>query len=393
MGYNKSMKDWNVNYKLNAVPEIAGTDYAIGQEFGKIFKKFYKKATKKLKKQRKNARVMQFVEKIKKNIHKNFRPVYDEICGRADGAEVDFDLLLLHFCRNEILTNPIVEKCTSIMVNTPENVVFAHNEDDFYTPDNARIVKILREGGPSFYAIAAEDTLCSGSIFVGQSMIFSVNYIHLDHKNLDFLPAFFLCKMLSTCQNAQQAMHLLETVPVAAAIGVNLCDVSTGQMWCVEKVWDDVDIKPVQGVNLHTNHLLAKKFDAMPQIFHSPSTSLSRYHIARQLIGEKTTLSADEAAQVLGFYKSCDFDSVLQKMNTGHKSLTLATLVVDLKNKKSTLKVHNRQHTTFALDLPFATKTENSGAIKNDKVAEKLENKTSTKHEKGAVKSENKKLN
>ncbi len=345
------MKAWNVKYKYETIPTIKGNDYEIGFALGELFHGEYKKLDK-YKKNLKDPKVNEYLSLLQPFLRANCRPAYDEICGRADGAKIDVKLLFASLCQEELSLNS-QEHCTSIMVSTENNKVLAHNEDGDFNKKNARVVRVERKGSGAHYEIAEDNSLSSSTIFVGKDLVFSTNSINFNHYDLKNVPTFAFYKMCSCCKTFEDLLTVVKNTPITSACGLNVCDVPNKKFYYIEKVLDKFDLKPIDGVNVHTNHLLASKFaDLKPEKWHKTSTSLSRRTIANDLIKNRKDLNVEEVYKIITYYGSCDFNSVMSKKNTGYDCLTFGTYVLDLKNKLSFLHVHNKKNTVFELDLP-----------------------------------------
>ncbi len=346
------MKEWNLKYKHFDIPLIKGNDYEIGFALGELFKKAYKKLNK-LKNKLNEPKVKEYLAWILPYLRNNYKSVYEEICGRADGANIDVKLLTLDLCFEELLQDTNQEQCTSIMVKTNRNSILAHNEDGEYNQDNIRFVKIQKRGGNTFYTLVDSFSLCTANIFIGKNFVFSMNYIYLKDVVLNNLPRYMFLKLLSNCKTCEELFTLVKTIPISTACGINVCDVKNQKFYYIEKVYDKYDIKEINGVNIHTNHILAKKFlKIRPERVNRTSTSLSRLYIANNLCNKRDDLDVAEVYKILTYYGVCDFNSVMSKGNTGNKNLTFGTYILDVKNEVSSLHIHNKQNTTFELDLP-----------------------------------------
>ncbi len=345
------MKNWNSKYKYDYVPTIKGNDYEIGVSLGQIFHADYK-ALKRHYISLKNPRVIEYITWLLPFLRNNCKPAYDEICGRADGAKIDVKLLLVSLCEEEMFLRH-AEHCTSILVSTKENEVLAHNVDGNYTKKNTCFVKMERRGGIAHYEIADSNSLSGSSIFVGKELVYCTNSLAFDDFDLKNVPTNMFFKMCSCCKNFAELMDVVKKTPITSACGLNVCDVPNKKFYYIEKVHDKYDLKVVNGINVHTNHILAKKFLPLrPERVDKTSTSLSRQTIVNGLIAGRKDLNIDEVYKVLTYYGTCDFNSVMSKRNTGYDSLTFGTYILDINNKMSTLRIHNKKRTIFDLDLP-----------------------------------------
>ncbi len=345
------MKRWNVKYKFDTIPTIKGNDYEIGFALGELFRGEYKKL-KKFEKQLRDPRVEEYISWLLPTLRRNCRPAYDEMCGRADGAKIDIKIVALSLCQTE-LRGIISEDCTTIMVSAPKNSLLAHNEDGAYEKYNMRVVKIERQKSCAHYEIACARFLSTSTFFVSKNLVYSMNSLATNKVDIKSMPTYCFRKLLACCKTFEELLEVVKNTPITTAVGINVCDVKSKKFYYIEKVLDGFDIKPIEGINLHTNHILAKKFlKFRPDRLRKVSTSLSRYTIAKSIIGDKTDMGVDEAFKTLTYYNTCDFNSVMVKGNTGCHSKTFGTYILDLNNKLSCLYVHNKKKTVFDFDLP-----------------------------------------
>ena len=286
-----------------------------------------------------------------KNLLKEKYPfVFDAVQGRADGANIDLDLFIYYMCSEYRNQQP--EKCSSIIVNTKNNKFIMHNEDEDCDKYNTKIIKYQFDNNIKFIEIAYADSLEGTACHYGKEFVFTMNYIHVNKYNLNYLPMHFYNKLLANAKNNEEFFNIIKNIPIASATGFNFYDYKEKKFYYIEKVFDKFDIKEIEGINLHTNHFTSKKFTKYnPKILATNSNTFNRLLIAKQMLGDAKDLTINQAKSILTYYGTCDYNSVMSKKNCGYDSLTFGTFLFDPVNNISEFDVYNKKHDKLKFEL------------------------------------------
>ena len=333
------MRDYNLKFRKTEFLIVEGSEYARGFIVGKEMKKAIKKLI--ISFDRLTDKKQKIVKKLDKLLEKDYLPLKQEIQGRADGAGVNYIDLLSNFA-----TDSFKEHCTSIMISKNGEKFLAHNEDGEICEDNIRFVW-AKYNDSEFKEICYADGLSGGSILVRKNFIFSINYIWFKDNDINdkYLPYRIYSGLLANCTNAKELFEVVKSHHISTAIGINLYDYETNKMFYIEKVLNKYLIKEVDGVNVHTNHLLQKDFKQYVPSFEGDfkySNTYMRQLIAEELIKKEMFFNAQVLKNILMYYGTCDYNSVFSKGNFGYPALTFCTFIFDAKNDKLVAHVHNK---------------------------------------------------
>lgn len=349
------IKNYNLKYNKTFVYDLFGNEYEIGYAIGTIFKKVLKKEIKKiLSKVKYSIKDKQEQLTKIKNLLKDYPFVMESVSGRAAGAQIDIDDYLLYMCTE--YTEQQQEHCTAIMVNTKNNKILAHNEDDFYTDKNCRIFRYNLSDGTKFIEINSVDCMEGATIHIGQNFAFTMQFMWLTDFNLNYMPVYFYTKILSNAKSADEFLQIIKTLPIASGAGFNLCDLKTKKFYYIEKMLNKHDIKQIDNaINIHTNHLKSDQLKNynLPIDQLMPSNTLNRQMVAESLLNGRKDLTKEEVLQILTYYGSCNYNSVMTKQNCrcGAISMTFGTLIYDILANDAKFYIHNKQKSVINLTI------------------------------------------
>lgn len=336
----------------NSILTLKGNYYQIGYQIGKLFRKQRKiMAQKVIKIMERDKTVKPYLEQVKNMIKKDYDYIYQELCGRAEGAGVSLEAMLYDLSGE--MRDSEVESCTSIMVKTGENIVLGHNEDGNYNKDNVRPVKLCYDNGNSFLDIITTSSCPSYTVLVRPEFIYTINYIWFNQYNWNFLPVHIFLRVLAESRDIPTLFEVLQTVPLASAVGINLCDRATGKMYYIEKVLDKYSIKEVDGVNIHANHLMHRPFLKFRPPFAKmgDDTTYQRQMVAELLLNNRKDLTAEEVYKILTFRKTNDLNSVLSTGTGEYSCKTYATYLFDFNKNSSKLHIHDKKQNVLNFKL------------------------------------------
>lgn len=336
----------------NSILTLKGDYYQIGFQIGKLFRKQrHIMAKKVLKIMEKDETVKPYLQQVENMLKRDYDYIYQELVGRSVGAGVSLETLLYDLSGE--IRDSEEENCTSIMVNTKNNIVLAHNEDGSYNKDNIRPVKLCYDNGNTFLDIITTSSCPSYTLLVRKDFIYTINYIWFNQYNWNYLPVHLFLRVLAECTDIQSLFEAIESVPLASAVGLNICDRITGKMYYIEKVLDKFSVKNVDGVNIHANHLMHEPFlkYRVPFAEMNDDTTYQRQMVAELLLDNRKDLTAQEVYDILTFRKTNDLNSILSTGTNGYSCVTYATYVFDFNKDSSTLHIHDKKQNVLNFKL------------------------------------------
>lgn len=343
------MKDYVLKYDKGIVEIKGDTNYEISFQLGKLLKWGYKQREKELAEKLKNSRTQEYLNSLLTRVEKEYPFLLDDLQGRADGACVNIKIMLLNYCYEFL--NKKTESCSSIIVHTKNNIILAHNEDGPYNQKRTLLVKVCLKG-KTYYTIADCRCLTSSTIFITKNFIFTMNSLDFDNYNLSYLPTYLSLRVLTECETLEEVFQELKNTPIAGSEGLNICDCKTGDMYYVEKILNECEIRKINGVFLHTNHIV---FDSLmkykPKRFKKTNNTYQRLVIMEQLLQNRKDLNEQEVLDILQYYGTCDYNSVLSKQNSGYNCLTFGTYMLNFNMNTSKIYVYNKQKDVFDLNV------------------------------------------
>ena len=342
-------KDYVLKYTKGLVEIKGETNYDVSYQFGKLLKWGYKQSEKELLKKLKNEKINKYIENLIEQLKKEYPFVIEDLQGRADGAGVDLKVMLLNYCYE--IQDKVGEHCSSIIVHTKNNIILAHNEDGPYNQKRTLLVKV-NQGDKTYYTIADSRCLTSSTIYVSKNYIFSMNSISFSDYNLNYLPSYIILRILTECETFEELLDKLKTIPTASSLGLNLCNLKTGEMFYAEKILDECEIRKIEGVFMHTNHIVFKNLlKYKPKWFGRTNNTYQRLVIMNELLQDRKVLNEEEVLKILTYYGTCDYNSILSKMNSGYNCLTFGTYVFNFKTNESKIYIHNKNKDIIDLKI------------------------------------------
>lgn len=71
----------------------------------------------------------------------------------------------------------------------------------------------------------------------------------------------------------------------------------------------------------------------------------------QELLNGRNDLNEKEVLEILQYYGTCDYNSVLSKQNSGYNCLTFGTYVNNFKDNTSKIYVYNKHDDVFDLNI------------------------------------------
>ncbi len=312
--------------------EVRGTNYDMGKQIGENFKDYLKKIIIKYEEKILDNDVYIKVKELEKKLKEEFPKCLEEIYGRADGANVSRDALLLCFFP-EIFKQ--VDGCTTVILKKKNNtVLFSHNEDDRnYNINNIALIKYNYEDYCIYGYTMAEKLTGSSFAFNSYGLIFSSNYIYDTKIDLDNISRYIMVRDVMDSKNIDEVIRKMKIHKVASAFSLNILDINKNQVINIEKDIDEIYITNIIERYARANHFIAKNGD-LPE---EPVSSNFRYIKSKELLDGLNTeqSSIDDLINILN-YQTDDYYKSIYKDSRKYrdKSVTVANFSVDSETKR-----------------------------------------------------------
>ncbi len=248
--------------------EAKGTDYELGFQVGAFFKaELEKMAGRAETLLRENEKTAKYVSMAKEKLSAEYPAILDEVYGRADGAGVDRDVMLL------LLSPDIMELeggCTTVILKKPDgNFLFSHNEDDKgYSVENTAIIKYTRPDGSWFagYTYAGK-LLGSTTGFNSFGLVMSSNSIYPQSTNTGFLSRYLMQRDLMNAKDAGDMLARLARMKVVRPFSMNVIDTKSGFAFNAEKDLEKIYVTPIGERYARANHFKTGPYAPLPHGF------------------------------------------------------------------------------------------------------------------------------
>ncbi len=224
---------------------IKGSYYDMGYALGKYFNKQIRKHY--------HGDSLEGFDSLLNKVKKELPLVYEEIRGRADGAQLD-PLIILYLNSPEYYQGK--DGCTSVIINKNDHFLFSHNEDDdVYDHEDLAIVK-YDYGDYSEISFTTCKKLC-GSCFGINSygLIYSGNYLHHDIVDKGKLPRYLALRSIGSKKSSEEVIELLKTRDFASPFSINVGD-RNNNTFNIEKAIDDIYIIEIKNHFGRANHFI-----------------------------------------------------------------------------------------------------------------------------------------
>lgn len=309
--------------------EVSGTDYEIGFQIGQKFKEYLSKIIGKYDKV-----VNKVYDKIK-HLEQKCKILLpnclDEIYGRADGANISRDSMLLLFFP-EIFKQ--IDGCTTVILKKDNGVLFAHNEDqNNCTNENTALIKYIYKDKFIIAHTRADRLAGSAFSFNSYGLLISSNYVYGESLNLENLSRYIVVRDVINSKSIEEAKQKLKIYDVASAFSLNILNMNTNEVVNVEKDIHDVYITDIKDKYARSNHFHAKSHDETKD----PVSSKFRYTKSNELLKELDieTSNVDEILNILK-YETDDYCKTIYKnhFKYSNRSTTIATLYTDTRENE-----------------------------------------------------------
>ena len=166
---------------------------------------------------------------------------YEEIKGKADGADVNFIRYFAMMCPE---LSKIQSHCTTIMCKKSNgNFIISHNEDDDYQEENFAISKINTSNDWFVTNDIWNMPFGNGFSWNSSGIIKTINYTHEPNVNLENLSRYFSQRHISEAKSIEDLITRTRELRPASGYHVNAIDVKNNIAVSIEVYPDDIDVQ------------------------------------------------------------------------------------------------------------------------------------------------------
>ena len=239
---------------------VKGDAYSMGVALGVCFKDCLQRTIGQYGEALKKEDIYRRVKELEEKLCVSFKEGLQEIYGRADGAGIDRDAMLLLFFP-EVFKK--AEGCTTIMLRKHNgSLLFCHNEDDKeFSVDNTAFVTYDYGDFKVAGYTNAEKLLGSSFALNNAGMLFSTNYIYSPLTKLENISRYVLSRKLMNTRSIEETMKVIREMEVASPFSLNVYDKKCDKAFNIEKDHKDIYVTEVTDRYGRANHFTAKKID------------------------------------------------------------------------------------------------------------------------------------
>lgn len=304
--------------------EVKGSDYEMGFQIGKYFKDYLNKKIKEFDEKVNIAK--KEISYLKEKIETKYPNLLQEIYGRADGAQVSRESLLLMFFP-EVYKK--IDGCTTVIFKKENSILFAHNEDNNnFDFENTALIRY--NYGDRFVISYTVAERLSGSAFSYNSynLAFSCNYIFSDNLNLNNLSRYIVVRDIINSKSIEEVIEKLKSTDVASPFSLNVVDLKNKEAINIEKDTHNMYLSRVIDKYARSNHFHKNKDDNTIL----PESTVFRYEKSNELINklDSKTCKLEDLVEILRFNTNdCNKCIYIDYDKFKNTAVTNATFCID----------------------------------------------------------------
>ena len=319
---------------------VTGSRYDMGFATGKHFKSYLQSAIGKYEDSLGSEKSRKFAADMEKTMSEMYPECLDEIHGRADGAGVSRDALMLMYSPEFFRGT---DGCTTVyMKNRNGNMLFSHNEDN--TNYNKKTVALIKyDFGDHWVVGYTHAEKLAGSAFSWNSygMVFSCNYIFDPVRNLDYPSRYTVIRSILEARNMEEAIDMFRACKSASAFSFNIVDKKTMEAANVEKDLSGIYVKRIDDRFGRANHFVVRTENCPEPMQSSAFRNAKSNELVNKL--ERDTVTIDDLRNVLAYESDDYYASILKSCQKydpekcgsdlfANKSVTVANFAFDGEN-------------------------------------------------------------
>lgn len=251
-----------------------------------------------------NIEIRRKVELQLEKLRLKFPKYYDEVCGKADGLEVDILVYFGILCPEILDLN--FEHCTTIICkNNKGNYIISHNEDDEYLNGNFCLSKVKIDNNNWFVTNDMYNMpFGNGISWNSYGILKTINYCHDDNVKLEYLPRYFSQRHISEASSIDDMIQRCKEIKISSGYHINAIDINNNIAVSIEVHNDYVDVEYIKDVYIHSNHFIHKNNIENFKVDNG-SNSIFRFNYATKLLSQSYRTELNDIKKILQ-YRSDD---------------------------------------------------------------------------------------
>lgn len=317
---------------LNNIP------YDNGKISGIYFKSIIQKALKENEEIIENKEIQSMCKKVCEKLKQQFPNYYEEILGKAFGAEIEFDKYFMLMCPEILELN---SHCTTITCKKSNGkFIISHNEDDNYTNDNWCLSKVNIDKNNWFMTNDIYNMpLGNGFSWNSYGIIKTINYCYEPSVEKLNISRYFSQRHISEAKSIDDLIKRCNELRPASGYHINALDINNNIAVSIEVYTDSIDVEYINDYYIHSNHYIHSKYKDSPKV-ESSSNSIFRINKTSELFNNLKSRNLNNIKEILKYRDELDrFEySIFQTENDPY--ITGMNFSFDNDEKKIIIDVH-----------------------------------------------------
>ncbi len=250
---------------------------------------------------------------------RHFPEVVEELRGAAEGAGLPFEHLMVLILKSELSAmknklQPETPGCSTLALAHQDRLLLAHNEDGHVAYDGLMfLVKISVPGQPSFLRLTYPGVYSGSAPGMNSAgMVVTTNFIDGRAVRPGGIPRYFISRAVRNARTLQEAVKIVTHPQRAFSFHFNLASRRERKILSVETSVDRHQVHEVEGLYVHTNHLILDEMKSTPQNEkYVNSSSMTRYRIltaeAERLFDHLDDVDGDTLMRLLSIHEGAPY--------------------------------------------------------------------------------------
>lgn len=194
----------------------------------------------------------------------------EEVHGWAKGSGIPFEDLFIINCKSE-LEAFIEEKsecagCSTVVLKDRNRLIVAHNEDGHPAYDDLMfVIRVKPENGANFIAFTYPSVIEGNAPALNKhGLVYTTNYIGCREVK-PRIPRYFLDRMVLEAKTIDEALKITQHPERSYAYHHIIASLKEKKAFSIEATPSKYEVKEINGLFLHTNHLILETMKNSPQ--------------------------------------------------------------------------------------------------------------------------------
>ncbi|MHC4942713.1 MAG: C45 family autoproteolytic acyltransferase/hydrolase [Planctomycetota bacterium] len=269
-----------------------------------------------------------------------FPHLVEELEGMAEALNLPLMVLFAYNCRSEIAVLTQNAGCSTLALKSRDRAVLAHNEDGNDTnAGRMYVAKVHPPNGVDFISFVYPGLLPgNGPGFNIRGVVQTTNYIQ-PRSVVDGIPRYFIGRAVLEAKSLDEAVGIITGGPRAYPWHHNLASLPDARLLSLETMPDRHHLQEVEGLMVHTNHLLHPEMtlEGAGEQDVPYESSTTRYRVLTQAIARgPSPVDSEEMLELLCLHEGKPYSPCRHPEGDVH-GITLGTAVFEAPQKAMTL--------------------------------------------------------